>query len=289
MVWIRKEKKEKIHENSDTRIRPGIRGHRFEKFITHVLSIGNLDKEVINTLTTPHSLKLYEQAFTHKTAHPEFNYECLEFLGDLTLNKAIVCYLTRRFPHLSCPAGVKILTRLKINLISKKSFAEFAKRLHFWKFVSADMDTANYKMDKTLEDVFEAFFGATETLIDEHYGNHLGYSQCYTIIETLLDTTDISLQYDSLFDAKTRLKELFDQYKDTLGQVQYTSQWDRDERKHTVSIFSVSLENEKELLATAEGNLKADTQQIAAQIAIEKLEQRGYHRELPEDYKRFCT
>jgi len=224
----------------DMRIYHGIRGDKFKTLIRDVLSLGGLTEPYVSVLLdNEENFRLYEQVFTHKTADPVFNYECMEFLGDVTLNKSIAWYLARRFPQLTCASGVKILTRLKINLVSKKSFAIFAKTLKFWNFVSADMETRTLKMDKTLEDVFEAFFGATEMLLDNNVQIHCGYNTCYRIVEKLLNDTNISLKYDHLFDAKTRLKELFDQYKDTLGAVKYTSVRDKDDGKHHVTIHRI--------------------------------------------------
>lgn len=204
----------------------GIRGKKFEFFLSRILQLSDLRPIYRDILLSPSSLRIYDKVFTHKTADPSNNYEFLEFLGDTTLNKSIAWYLSRRFPQLNCPAGVKILTRLKINLICKKSFGRFAKRLGFWAFVSADEDTRNTKMDKTLEDVFEAFFGATETIVDERLGFGVGYHVCYGVIKNILDTEPISLKYNDLFDAKTRLKEIFDQYGSELGVLVYESQRD---------------------------------------------------------------
>jgi len=269
-----------------TNVYNGIRGEPFEFFLKQVLSLSNLNPKYYEVLLDKEGIKLYTQAFTHRTADEKINYEYLEFLGDTTLNKAIAWYLSRRFSHLNCPEGVKVLTRLKINLISKRSFAMFAKQLSFWDFVSVDLDTRANKMDKTLEDVFEAFFGATEKLIDERVQVGAGYSICYGIISKLLDSRDISLKYDHLFDAKTRLKEIFDYFGDKLGKLKYVTE--KNDRLHTTKAILVQPHRQ---LTLGEGYapLKVDSEQKASEYAIRELKRLNFVKPLSNDYKLFCS
>ncbi len=271
---------------SSVEIFRGIRGNKFKYFLSQVLSLSNLSKQYYSVLLDKEGLNLYDQAFTHKTASETHNYEFFEFLGDTTLNKIIAWYLSRRFPQLNCPEGVKVLTRLKINLISKKSFVEFAKQLQFWDFISADMDIRTNKMDKTLEDVFEAFFGVTELLIDSKIRQGAGYSVCYNIIHALMERRDISLKYEDLFDAKTRLKEMFDYFGDNLGKLVYTTE--KVERTHHVKIHIIRPNGEQHLLGEGNGALKANAEQKAANDALVILKNNGYTKPMSEGYKMFC-
>ena len=271
---------------SSSKLYYGIRGIRFKQFLTHVLTLGKLKEQYIDVLLSQEGLQLYEKVFTHSTAHSDNNYEFLEFLGDTTLNKAIAWYLFDRFPHLNCSNGVKVITRLKINLISKKSFAGFAKQLHFWDFVSADTDIRTNKMDKTLEDVFEAFFGATEFLIDKVIRHGCGYSICYNIIKAILDTTHITLKYEEIFDSKTRLKELFDYFgSDRIGTLKYTCQ--KNDRIHYVNAIQEYNGHEKKI-GSGYAGLKNQAQQYAATQGLVYFKRKGMIKPLPEGYKEFC-
>ncbi len=258
----------------------GIRGKKFTYFIQQILSLSNLNPQYFDVLLDKESIKIYEQAFTHKTADEIENYEYLEFLGDTTLNKSIAWYLSRRFPQLNCPKGVKILTRLKINLISKKSFASFAKQLRFWDFVSATDDIRSTKMDKTLEDVFEAFFGATEMLIDTRIQFGAGYAICYGIIAHLLDSKPLPLKYEDLFDAKTRLKEVFDHFGEKIGRLEYTSK--KEDRIHHVQIVA-----QNKILGEGSAPLKIDAEQKAADKAIRMLKNMGFSKPISEECQMF--
>ena len=231
---------------------------------------------------------MYETVFTHKTADPNNNYEFLEFLGDVTLNKAIAWYLARRFPNLQCAEGVKILTRLKINYISKKAFADFADQLGFWDYISADQEVRDMKKGKTMEDVFEAFFGATEWMIDHRIREGAGARFCYRIIGTLLKPVPISFRYEDLFDAKTRLKEVFDHFStNKLGKLRYIA-------KRTDRMFHVTAVREcgpyhQNVIGEGFAPLKADAEQRAAQEAIVKLREIGFVKPLSESFAKFCT
>ncbi len=272
--------------NSPVELYRGIRGKKFQYFIRQILSLSNVNSQYYSVLLDKESMNLYDQAFTHKTYSATHNYEFFEFLGDTTLNKIIAWYLSRRFPQLNCPEGVKVLTRLKINLISKKSFVDFAKQLHFWDFISADMDIRQNKMDKSLEDVFEAFFGVTELLVDTKIRQGAGYSLCYNIIEKLMDKREISLKYEDLFDAKTRLKELFDFYGETLGKLSYTN--DKVDRIQFVKIILERPNRDKILLGEGSGALKAQAEQKASSEALNTLKTMGFTKPLSEGYKMFC-
>mgnify|MGYP001335382811 CR=1 FL=1 len=144
----------------------GKRGQPFKLFIKQLLNRSHLKKKYIDILTNEDSMKLYVDAFTHISIDSDRNYEYLEILGDVTCNKSIVWYIKERFPQLQNSEGVKVIARLRINLVSKKNFAMIAERLGFIDFISCEKEIKEQKGKSLLEDVFEAFFEATELLID---------------------------------------------------------------------------------------------------------------------------
>jgi dsRNA-specific ribonuclease len=283
-----KKEKERM-EQKTTEYYIGGRGQEFKCFLERLLHMSQVDEEYYQTLLDDEGLALFSQVFTHKSVDPVNNYEYYEFLGDVSVNKAIAWYLAKRFPQLQCPAGVKILTRLKINLISKRSFADFAKSLHFWNFVSADMHTRSTKMNKVLEDVFESFFAAVELLGDSKIRQGVGFFMCNNIISSLMDTREMSLKYDELFDAKTRLKEMFDYFGATkLGRLHYDTIRDPNTDMHITTVY-VLRGRDKTQLGTKVAPLKADSEQYAAEQAIKSLKTMGFVKPLPDTYKNVCT
>lgn len=191
----------------------GNENESFREFIYQLLALSRLRPVFLDRLTTPHCMKVYRQVFTHISIDPENNYEFFEILGDVTLNKSIVWYIKDRFPQLQNAQGVKVIARLRINLVSKKHFAHLADKLGFHRFIRATDEFHRQKSMCLLEDTFEAFFGATEWLCDHHLSPGSGYGICFRIIQTILDQEPMSLRYEDLYDPITRLKETFDYYR----------------------------------------------------------------------------
>jgi dsRNA-specific ribonuclease len=258
----------------------------FREKIRQVLELSGLKKRFIDKITDKDGMELYRQAFTHESVDPVNNYQWLEILGDVTLNKCIVWYINSRFPQLHNKEGVKVIARLKINLVSKKHFSEIARRLGFLPFIRCDPLNNNGKPcleNDMLEDTLEAFFGATEMLIDNTVSVGAGYGICYHLIKNILDPEPISLRYEDLFDAVTRLKELSDSNK-TLGQINYIAV--KTENGQLVRVFSNWNKNSQKgiFLAEAIAPSKYEGQQIAATRALELLAQRGIQKPVDPYY-----
>lgn len=280
----------------------GSRGNDFKYFIIGLLKKGNLKKKYRDMLTDDASMSIYASAFTSELVDPLNNYQVLEQVGDLTGNKFIVNYMYEKFPQLDCTEGVKVVARLRINYGAKQSFSEIARKLGFWPFISATNELRQRKMKALLEDVFEAFLGATERILDKKKRIGVGYTVVYDILSTIFDDMDISLRYEDLYDPKTRLKELFDLHEDSLGPLIYK------EYKEGMITFSsvyrvegVKYEerpdgtlNKKKIIGGREikfgegfASLKTDAQQNAAASGIEVLKKQGWNKPTPEIYRMF--
>jgi len=266
---------------------------RFVGKIRQVLSLSTLKKKYIDKMTNPENMKLYAQAFTHSSVE-EVNYEWLEIMGDATLNKCIVWYINQRFPQLQNAGGVKVIARLKINLVSKHHFSDIAEKLGFAEFIQVNeeamMNQANSVKNKPinprslLEDVLEAFFGATEMLIDRIVSVGAGYGVCFHLLKNIMDPIPISLKYEDLYDPITRLKETFDIFRTQLwGQVRYEPF--RTENVSSVNIFQFDPSTgRKTFLVTSSGATLDEAKQKAALLAIDLLSKRGFKRPVPEYY-----
>lgn len=284
----------------------GSRGSDFKALISSLLRKGGLKSKYIKMLTDPEAMKIYGCAFTSELVDPDNNYQVLEQVGDLSGNKFIVNYMYERFPQLDCAEGVKVVARLRINYGAKESFCEIARKLGFWEFISATNDLRQRKMKPLLEDVFEAFLGATERILDRRKRVGIGYAIVHDILTSIFNEMHISLRYEDLYDAKTRLKELFDMHESSLGPLVYK------EQKRDMITFSTAYRvqggkyvekvdahgnvsvNKKSILGgkyvkIGEGSaaLKADAQQNAATAALETLNKQGWFKPVPAVYQKF--
>lgn len=259
-----------------------------QKFIQSTFR-GILHDRYVAKLIKPESLSVYSQCFTSSEINSENNYEYFEQLGDVSANKFLVWYFYKRFPQLECAKGVKVVARLKINEGSKKSFSSMARDLGFWDQIRATDEEKVRDPDSLLEDVFEAFIGGTEYLLDKNVHRGIGNIAVGDFLAHHWDKRKISLKYEDLFDSKTRLKELFDRYPE-LGRVKYRDFQDRAPDRPTVSTCKIYRQVPSQrpfLLAQAQSRLKGDAQRAAATQALKKLNQQGWVKEAPEEYARF--
>lgn len=246
----------------------------------------SLTPQYIDKLLDTEGIAFYKQAFTHSSHNQAVNYEIMEFLGDATLNKAIVWYLFRRFPQLNTPYGVRVLSRLKIHMVSKRSFCMISQRLGFEEHVIASDEIRATNMSKVLEDVLESFFGTTELLVDMKLGHGFGNCVCSDILGSVLDTIDISLEYESLYDAKTRLKELFDSLRSDLTDLKYVSQ--RIDSQHHVQV-TCKVKGVYSVVGRGIAYIKADAEQQGAEQGLKYLKSIGYFKEVPKEHIDFLN
>ena len=274
----------------------GRRDAVFRSFIQSILQKGQLKQKYVDQITDDVGMALYSRAFTHQSIDAEQNYEFLEILGDVTCNKIVVWYIKDRFPVLQNTAGVKVIARLRINLVSKKNFSLLAENLGFGDFISCEKEIKEQKGKALLEDAFEAFFGATEMLLDSVVHPGAGYGVCYRILKDIFDKLPISLKYEDLYDPITRLKETFDFYRSNIPGRQCPMVWGsmlfentKTEKGQMVHLFqSDKMTRRKKLLSTAEAPLLDDAKQLAASKALAMIEKEGYRRPIPEYYSLLC-
>lgn len=271
----------------------GERGKNFKQVLFKVLSTG-LNVSELNNLLTEDALMLYSTAFTSKAFNPNVNYEMYEQLGDVTIGKFIVNYMYRRFPQLQTPDGVDIIAKLKIKYASKEQLQKISDSLQFWNFISSSQEERETEKDKKklLEDVFEAFIGCTEFLVDDYVakGNKLnnyggiGYNVCYFILRSIFDKIKISLKYEDLVDAKTRLNELMTKLE---GEVKYNTKVDKEANTQATTIIWYT-SREPILLAKEDALTKKESEEKAASAALFKLEKEyGIIKEPPAKFKFF--
>lgn len=229
-----------------------------------------LSPQYVMAITSPANMKELEVAFTHPSFESQSNYEFYEFLGDSTVNKCIVWYCKRRFTRLHNEKGVQKFSQLKANLVSKRTLSSLADKMNFWKYIRMSKETQQRDKRKVLEDVFEAFIGCLENIIDQTLNMHSGYGVCYTIISTVLDGVTISLKETDLKGPKTRLKEIFDKSK-TLNNLVYEVKEDRIEN-NMFGVQAVGVINGRKVnMGFGRSNIKRQAEKKAAQESIKWL------------------
>lgn len=214
------------------------------------------------------------EAFTTKMFDPVTNYEMLEQRGDAAFNHFIKNYFHWRFPQWQCASGVSKVSRITANYIEGENQSAVAQRLEFPKLIRRNLES-DKMVKKLYEDVFEAFIGLTEELFEKKYGRGTGFVVICSILTPIYDSIDVSIDYEQIYDAKTRLKELVDQHP-FVGEIRYE---DDDQSKITNLYFVNRSSGEKTLIATTTGIKKSkgsdSRHKKAAAIALEYLASKG--------------
>jgi dsRNA-specific ribonuclease len=267
----------------------------FRSFIANLIAPCGLDSHQLELLLDPLSLELYTKAFTHVSYDAHNHYEVYEQLGDITVNKFLVWYFHHRLAQhgtlFHSTLGVKVVARLRIKYGSKQQLSELADRLGFWTHIRITENVSQGKRLSILEDVFEAFVGVTEYLVDSRLMVGLGYIICYRILQSFFDPMTIDISYEQLFDAKTRLKELFDVYRDQLGSLHY----EYEKQSHTghawvqIARTPPGTQNKVVICAATHPINKALAEQQASEDALGVLSRQGYTRDIPLEYRQMLS
>lgn len=232
----------------------GNRDDEYRQFIIKLLTtrakIKLSDAEIY---TDRDSMDLFIMAMTHDSVNPTNradNYEMYEHFGDATCNKSATWYLKNRFPDIvkKGDEGVQYISKQKSIITSKPYLAKYSDELGFSTFIrfrpiefEYTKDSGNISqterhkkvitIDRSMkEDVFEAFFGCLEDVIDKKEGfPGVGYSVAYTILASTWNDKYIPFTKNELIDAKTQLKEIFDKRKINGDKLDYITDKDTKE------------------------------------------------------------
>lgn len=258
------------------------RDNNFKNFLSKLLERADIKPKFRKFLIDKY-LYNFCCAFTTAAYDSENNLEVYEQKGDLSTNKFIVDYMGVRFPQLKNVKGVKVIARLRINYGSKQNLYEIAEKLGYWEYISCSMKERNNNMKHVMEDVFEAFVGALEDVINTEYKIGVGWAIIWKFLKNIFDGFSISLKYEDLYDAKTRLKEIFDQYK-TLGKLVYKDTVTTSGHKES-RIFIQGNDKSTVFIGHGVANIKPDAQQAAARKAIIYMNSKGYTNKVDDFYE----
>ncbi|MDB4413668.1 hypothetical protein N9189_03990, partial [Pirellulaceae bacterium] len=278
-----------LPENQEVSIYDGDRGENFTNMLRSFLKRGKLKDNVIDRLLAPENMEIWNDTFTHQSANSMNNFKYMRFYGQAIVNSLLTWYYEQRFPQLHCPDGVPIMTRLKINYASNRTFTDIAKKMDLLPFVTS---TTNVRNDLMLSHCLEAVFGTTILLLNNEIHNNIGIAIASDILSNLYDImVNISLNYYDLFDSKTILKQLFDKRKN-LGTLKYTHEMRKDDPEDELSysyvqLFAISNSGSK-FLADASSSLKADAEKTVSKIALKYYASIGVAQPIPNDYLMFC-
>ncbi|WP_425483578.1 ribonuclease III [Alkalicoccus luteus] len=207
---------------------------------------------------------LFIQAFTHSSyvnehrIRPHDDNERLEFLGDAVLELAISQYLFKLFEHMS--EGE--MTKLRAAIVCEPSLAKNAEELKFGEYVllgKGEEMTGGRERPALLADVFEAFIGAL--YLDS------GMDAVYAFLEDYVYPKIHDGEFSHMMDFKSQLQELIQ--RENQGQVVYRIVQEKGPAHSREFVSEVLLDEDP--LGRGSGRSKKEAEQMAAQKALEKL------------------
>lgn len=267
----------------------GDRKDSFKTLIYKILKLGKISKEYLDLLTSPNNLELYGCAFTSELVDENNNYQPYEIIGDGTVGMFIVDYAFEKFPHLQNNDGIKIVARFKINYGSKENLSKLAEDLGMWEFISATNEQRLTSKKSLLEDVFESFLGVTTFILNKDVNKGVGYALVYRVLKGIYSKVEFSLKYEDLYDAKTRLKEVFDMAHDSLEATQLLYREEKmDSQSPVISKVFLEYKNKKqEQIGFGTGDTKMQAQQDASENAIKYLsDKKQIKKHVPAIYEK---
>lgn len=210
----------------------------------------------------PSNLKLYDLAFIHKSKGLKdsldfpVNNERLEYLGDAVLDTIIADYLYLRFPN----KDEGYLTQVRSRLVSRATLSKLTTSMDLGKFIQCSSGSSN-ESSSIYGDAFEALIGAL--YLDKGY-----VKTRRVVIEKILrvyvDISDVEQNNDNY---KSRLIEWGQKNR---SKVEFNT-YEIQSEGSVPNQFGTKITLEGKLLGKGRGSSKKESQQSAAQVALEKL------------------
>ncbi len=206
----------------------------------------------------PRYLNYYELALMHrsKTDDVANNNERLEFLGDAMLGAIVAEYLFKKYP--SQPEG--FLTEMRSRIVRRETLNNVAMRMGLHKLVQYNKNDRGLSRSHIFGNALEALIGAV--YLDQGFEKTRSFIlnqviKPYVDIATI-ESTDTNFKNQLLSWAQKNNYHLsFDLLEEKV----------ESNRK----VFTVGILIDGELIASGSGFNKKDAGQVAAQIALEKI------------------
>lgn len=275
----------------------------FKAFLTTTFELTGVRAEYVRYLVRENADEFRRYVFTSRRADARRNYEEYEFVGDAIVTHFLALHafdeIRAADATISSLKVAKLLPRIGIQLASRTTLSSIAARCdfapHVRNSVARDNDDdkarrlqlpahkrgydARRSDESLLEDVFEAFVGAINILVQRRYGAATAFGVVYDFLRFAFDRAGIvvTTDYESLFDSKSLLKQMGERYPKEIGHIRYVHSREKCEPKSpthferdgcTVVYVSEPTEN---------ASVRAKNEQAEAKTALAYFNARGFY------------
>jgi ribonuclease-3 len=201
---------------------------------------------------------LYRTAMSHRSVKEtaDENNERLEYLGDAVLSAIVADYLFKRYPY----KGEGFLTEMRSKMVNRQQLNDIALKMGLRKLTFYNKFDNALKGSQIFGNTLEALVGAV--YLDKGYDKTLNWVLKQIVIPHMfvddLEAIDINLKNKLIGWANKNGKAL-------------TFELAEERMEGSRRLFTINAMLDGQLLAQGKGYNKKDASQVAAQVAVEKL------------------
>ncbi len=219
----------------------------------------NFRKQLRNVLGfSPHHLALYKTALSHRSVREgaDENNERLEYLGDAIISTIVAHFLFMRYPY----KDEGFLTEMRSKMVNRNQLNDIAVRIGLKKITLYNHFDHSLKVSQIFGNTLEALVGAV--YLDK------GYTQTQRWVNERIISPHLFMQDLENLDInqKNKLYGWANKHGKVLEFETVNETIENGRRLFTIGAMIDGI-----LIAEAKGFNKKDASQVAAQIAIEKL------------------
>ena len=219
----------------------------------------NFRKQLRNVLGfTPHQLDLYITALSHRSIREgaDENNERLEFLGDAVISSIVAHYLFMRYPY----KDEGFLTEMRSKMVNRNQLNDIAVKIGLKKITLYNHFDHSLKISQIFGNTLEALAGAV--YLDK------GYRQTQKWVTERIINPHLFMQ--DLENLDINQKNKLYGWANKNGKV-LEFETINEKMENGRRLFTIGAMVDGVLVAEAKAFNKKDASQVAAQIAIEKL------------------
>lgn len=207
----------------------------------------------------PKHLPYYIQAITHSSVSEDFrlNNERLEYLGDAILGAVIAEYLYLKYPTES----EGFLTEMRSKIVSRQSLNHIAKDMGMLALMNFNKADENLKSSNIFGNALESLIGAI--YLDRGYNK----TKSYILNKILKGHVNMEELEHLEYNLKNKIISWALKHDHEL---QFDAKEDFQENGRKV--FYIDLKMNDEVVVTGTGYSKKEASEMAAKLALEKME-----------------